>query len=345
LLEGFQPLDVAPALLRHPAADDVRDAYDLAPLPPDARVADGSRWRLWIELPDAMAEAAAGGGRTEPWGRHAVKEGLPVPDDWTARDRDVLRALGWVDPRPAASALFAKTSVTEWKRRMLEEELEEAEAPFAAAGPSEATGGKAGGSPAFAGAAVAKRPRFLAKRGLTPVERGVAYHAVMQHLRLSRELSTADVESLLSDMVLRELLTEEQRAAVDVESVRRFAESEPGLRLARADKTHRELPFSVGLPAAEVYGEAPHGVPLDAETAAETVLVQGIIDCLFEDERGLAIVDYKTDAIRGETGLDELTERYRLQLSVYAKAAEKALGRPVTDRYLYFFDGARAVKL
>ncbi len=327
---------LVPSLLRHPAADALRDAYGLTALPAGARVGDGSRWRLMVELPDAMAEAAAGGGRTEPWGQHAVKEGLPVPDDWTARDRDVLRALGWVDPRPSASALFAKTSVTEWKRRLLEEDMEEAEAPFAAPP-----------APRVASAppAVAKRPRFLTKRGLTPVERGVAYHAVMQHLRLSPGMTSADVESLLSDMVLRELLTEEQRAAVDVESVRRFAESEPGLRLAQAAKAHRELPFSVGLPAAAVYGAAPNGVPLDAETAAETVLVQGIIDCLFEDERGLAIVDYKTDAIRGETGLEELTERYRLQLSVYATAAEKALGRPVTDRYLYFFDGARAVKL
>ncbi|TLS50332.1 helicase-exonuclease AddAB subunit AddA [Paenibacillus antri] len=326
---------LAPSLLRHPAAESVRDAYGLAALPPGARVADGSRWRLMVELPDAMAEAAAAGGRTEPWGQHAVKEGLPVPEDWTARDSDVLRALGWTDPRPSASALFAKTSVTEWKGRLLEEDEEEAEAPFAA--PSPARGPS--------GAAVAKRPRFLAKKGLTPVERGVAYHAVMQHLRLVPGLTTSDVEALLSDMVLRELLTEEQRAAVDVESVWRFATSEPGLRLASAARTHRELPFSVGLPAAEVYGEAPNGVPLDAETAAETVLVQGIIDCLFEDERGLAIVDYKTDAIRGETGLSELTERYRLQLSVYAKAAEKALGRDVPDRYLYFFDGARAVKL
>ncbi|HZG76274.1 MAG TPA: helicase-exonuclease AddAB subunit AddA, partial [Paenibacillus sp.] len=81
---------LVPSLLRHPAAEDVRDAYDLAALPPEARVADGSRWRLWVELPDALAEAAAGGGRTEPWGRHAVKEGLPVPDDWTARDGDVM---------------------------------------------------------------------------------------------------------------------------------------------------------------------------------------------------------------------------------------------------------------
>jgi len=327
---------LAPSLLRHPASDALRERYALAALPPEARVADGSRWRLTVELPDAMREAAAASARTEPWARHAVAEGLPVPDDWTARDGDVLRKLGWTDPRPAASALFAKTSVTEWKRRLLEEDEDEAEAPFAAAPKSAGRG-----SPT----AVAKRPRFLAKRGLTSVERGVAYHAVMQHLTLAPGLTAADVEALLSDMVLRELLTEEQRAAVDVESVRRFAESEPGLRLTAAARAHRELPFSVGLPAAEVYGESPNGIPLDAETAAETVLVQGVIDCLFEDEKGLAIVDYKTDAVRGEAGLDELTERYRLQLSVYAKAAEKALGRPVADRYLYFFDGARAVKL
>src|SRR5690606_17425597 len=100
-----------------------------------------------------------------------------------------------------------------------------------------------------------------------------------------------------------------------------------------------------GLPASEVYGPAPNGVPLDAETASEPVLVQGVIDCLFEDANGWVIVDYKTDAVRGEEGLAALTERYRLQLSVYAKAVEMSLGRPVTDRYLYFFDGARAIKL
>ena len=75
------------------------------------------------------------------------------------------------------------------------------------------------------------------------------------------------------------------------------------------------------------------------------MLVQGVIDCLFEDERGAAIVDFKTDHTAGGQRLDELVRKYRPQLEMYARAAEAALGRPVPDRYLYFFDGARTVKL
>ncbi len=36
-------------------------------------------------------------------------------------------------------------------------------------------------------------------------------------------------------------------------------------------------------------------------TIGETVLIQGVIDCLFEDELGLVLVDYKTDAVKGST--------------------------------------------
>ncbi|HZG84702.1 helicase-exonuclease AddAB subunit AddA [Paenibacillus sp.] len=363
---------LVPALLRHPAAEELREAYGLDAPPAESRVADGSRWRLVASLPgaDALQEAAPASERKEPWVEFAVREARPAPDDWAARDGDVMRVLGWQDPRPAASALFAKTSVTEWKRRLQEEEDEPTNASFPGFGGSAgfggsglAEGGDAESAPerasksaadgaSSAGSAgkppariPAKRPRFLSRRGLTPVERGVAYHTAMQHLALSPGLAAADVEAQLSSLVLRELLTEEQRQAIDVDAVARFAHSEPGQRLMRAGRSHRELPFSVGLPASVVYGEAPHGVPLDEATARETVLVQGIIDCLFEDEQGLAMIDYKTDAVYDEARLAELVAQYRLQLAVYAKAAETALGRPVPDRYLYFFDGARAVKL
>ena len=399
---------LVPALLRHPAADKLREAYELDAPPAESRVADGSRWRLIAALPgvDALREAAPASERKEPWVEFAVREARPAPDDWAARDGDVMRVLGWVDPRPAAAALFAKTSVTEWKRRLQEEEDEPSAADFAGFGVAAGFGGSGlaedaagnasddasvdasdgtldsasngasngasdgtldsasngasvsasngGASVGAAGAGSsakpyarvpAKRPRFLTRRGLTPVERGVAYHTAMQHLALSHELAAADVEAQLSALVLRELLTEEQRQAIDVDAVARFAHSEPGRRLLRAARAYRELPFSVGLPASVVYGEAPHDVPLDEATAQETVLVQGIIDCLFEDEQGLAMIDYKTDAVYDEARLAELVAQYRLQLAVYAKAAETALGRPVPDRYLYFFDGARAVKL
>jgi len=334
VFRGASFLDwLMPALLRHPASEPIRAAYGLEPLPTAARVADGSRWAIHAEGADALREAAPAREATAAWGMHAIEQGKPVPDDWTARDGDVMRLLGWRDPRPLASKLYAKTSVTEWKRR-LEEDDDVSEAAGAA------FRGRSGGS----SGAAAKRPRFMEKRGLTPVERGVAYHAVMQHVPLRPDVGYADVEACLEAMVLKELLTPEQREAIQVEAVARFFESEAGRRVVRASRVFRELPFSVGLPASYVYGDAAGDDPFDAETANETVLVQGVIDCLFEDGDGLSIVDYKTDALY-EGKLDELTERYRLQLGVYAAAVERSLGKPVTGKYLYFFDGSRVVKL
>ena len=52
----------------------------------------------------------------------------------------------------------------------------------------------------------------------------------------------------------------------------------------------------MALPAGEVYK--------DAETAGEPLLVQGIIDCLYETADGLYLLDYKTDRIEGNSGTD-----------------------------------------
>lgn len=336
---------IVPALLRHPSSDSLRDVFGLERLPAESRVDDGSQWHWMTGLPDALGEAAAAADeRKDPWVEGAIGEALPVPEDWTAQDREVERILGWSDPHPMASVLYAKTSVTEWKRRLEEDEDAAAFGEWAGQGaaPESIAGQSFARQRQFR--TPAKRPRFMERKGLTAIERGVAYHAVMQHMSWFPGITAADVDGLLSDMVLRELLTEEQRGSIDVHAVLGFADSEPGRRLQKASAVYRELPFNVGLAAAEVYGPSPHGTPLDAGTAAETVLVQGVIDCLFEDERGLVLVDYKTDAVYGER-LAALTETYRLQLAVYAKAVEKSLGRPVADRYLYFFDGAHTVKM
>ena len=82
----------------------------------------------------------------------------------------------------------------------------------------------------------------------------------------------------------------------------------------------------------------------------EEVLVQGVIDCLFEDEQGLVLVDYKTDAITGrfQNGFEGakpiLADRYRTQLQLYTRAVEGILNKTVTHRYLFFFDGAHLIR-
>ena len=66
----------------------------------------------------------------------------------------------------------------------------------------------------------------------------------------------------------------------------------------------------------------------------EIVLVQGIIDAYFEEEDGFVLVDYKTDRA---DDVNELIEKYRVQLAYYQKALEKVTGKPVKERKIYSF--------
>jgi len=98
------------------------------------------------------------------------------------------------------------------------------------------------------------------------------------------------------------------------------------------------VPFSCMLPASRVYAGS------DGETAQEAIMIQGVIDCLFEDEQGIVLLDYKTDRIAGGNW-EQAAERHRFQLELYAEAIGAVLGRKVDECYVFFFDGGQSVKL
>ena len=68
----------------------------------------------------------------------------------------------------------------------------------------------------------------------------------------------------------------------------------------------------------------------------EKIRLQGIIDCFFEEEDGIVLLDYKTDYVE-EGNEDEIIERYRSQLKYYKDALEKITGKRVKESYLYLF--------
>ena len=53
-------------------------------------------------------------------------------------------------------------------------------------------------------------------------------------------------------------------------------------------------------------------------------------------------MDYKTDYVKEE---QELKNRYRRQLSLYALALEQTTGLKVTEQYLYSFSLGEAVRI
>ena len=66
----------------------------------------------------------------------------------------------------------------------------------------------------------------------------------------------------------------------------------------------------------------------------EKVLIQGIIDVFFAEDGQLVLLDYKTDVIGS---MEELWNRYAVQLDYYEEALSRLMELPVKEKILYSF--------
>ena len=74
----------------------------------------------------------------------------------------------------------------------------------------------------------------------------------------------------------------------------------------------------------------------------EKVIVQGVIDCFFIDDKGeIVLIDYKTDflnrSISDEKVKEELVNMYEVQLNLYAESLAEITGKKVGKIYIYSF--------
>jgi len=73
-------------------------------------------------------------------------------------------------------------------------------------------------------------------------------------------------------------------------------------------------------------------------------VLEGFVDLVLEDGDGLVVVDYKTDRIGGQAGLEDAAVRYRPQVASYALALEEATGRAVRRCVLVFVGDGEAIE-
>ena len=155
---------------------------------------------------------------------------------------------------------------------------------------------------------------------------GNAIHRVMQYIRFC---SCDNLESIKQDihrMVEEQLITAEQAAAVDCESILRFFASPVGLKLQNSANVLREFKFSL-LDDASKYFPGVCG---------ERILLQGVVDCAIIEEDGIVVLDFKTDRVTTDT-LSATAEKYKAQVTAYADALQRIYDRPVKSAKLYFF--------
>lgn len=234
-----------------------------------------------------------------------------LPDAETAAE--LRRRLAFVYPHRAAEGLPSKATATELKAGAFEPDAESAILV-----PS--------------GSNVFREPDFARKdKRLTGVEKGTATHAALQFLNFEKA-ATDGAETEIGRLRAAGLLTEAEAKAVDAGGVNKLVRSGLGRRMLRAEKLQREFRFSVLLPAEKFF---PGG-------QGEEVLLQGAVDCWFEENGGITVVDYKTDRVR----VDEIPARakfYAGQLQAYALALSAITGKPVKETVLYFLTPGIAV--
>ena len=99
----------------------------------------------------------------------------------------------------------------------------------------------------------------------------------------------------------------------------------------------------------EVLRELPFTYAYDGGDGDYQIL-QGIADCLFKEEDGWVLLDYKTDRIRGRFSSaaeadEEMQHQYGIQLNLYKHAIEEIVKIEIKEMVLYLFDGDRTVHI
>ena len=268
---------------------------------------EGLPWDIRL-LSGADFEAPQG------WGGGEGAQAIPLPDGWA-------EGLGWRYPHMACAAIASKLTATQLKGR--EKDAEAAENAVEL-------------RPGASQDVRLRRPVFQGERPLTPAQRGTALHMVMQYLNYGRTGSFEEIAEEVTRLVEGRYITPQQGNAVNPADILAFFRSELGERLRRSKRVEREFKFSLLVPAAGYYPGAEEG---------EEVLLQGVVDCWFEERDGtVTVLDFKTDRV-GVDGIDRRALDYRPQLDAYTRALSQAAGVAVGRRCLWFFSAGRAVEL
>ena len=149
----------------------------------------------------------------------------------------------------------------------------------------------------------------------------------LERLRAADTGLAGELSAQLDALMRRGTLTPAQRRGVRAGDIARYFESEIGRRMLASPRVEREWPFVMRLSAAEALASGEGATD-------ERMLVQGVIDCCFEEEGAWVLVDYKTD----HTGLDpdSVRQRHGAQVRLYRRAAQQA-GLCVRACVVYLF--------
>ena len=278
-----------------------------------ARAKSPADWLIGAALADGGAHLRL---RTiEDASEEAEEPAAQAQPELDAEAEAVLRRnLAYRYPHRAAEDLPSKITATELKGR--DEEDEEAAALL----PKRRR--------------TFRMPDFTREeKPLSGAERGTATHLVLQYMDFTKGDSPEHVKEEIERLRAARFLSDREAEAVDADAVRKLFASKLGQRMLAADALRREFKFSLLIDAGELLGEA----------SGEELLLQGVVDCFFEEDGELTIVDYKTDRLKTRAEAERRAAFYAGQLRSYARALTRICRKPVRECALYFLSVGETV--
>ncbi len=147
--------------------------------------------------------------------------------------------------------------------------------------------------------------------------RFVNFHACTSRENVAQEIRRLQEEGFISS---------EHARMITPETIYLFFSSDVGKKLITCENVLREYKFSL----------LDDGSAYDPSLVGEQILLQGVVDCAMVESDGLTVIDFKTDYVTEES-LQNVANRYAIQVQTYADALSRIFELPVKDKMLYFF--------
>ncbi len=173
-----------------------------------------------------------------------------------------------------------------------------------------------------------RRPAFMEEHQMTAAERGTLTHRALSLIPMEQLRTCDDVSAIvreeLQQMRQQGILSEAELRQIRQPAITGYFKSSLGQRMLKSAKVRREWAFNYRL---------------DGE---DTQLLQGVIDCVFEEDGAWILLDYKTDFIDDPASF---IEKYTMQLNWYSLALQGITKRPVREMWLYSLSRNQAYRV
>ena len=154
---------------------------------------------------------------------------------------------------------------------------------------------------------------------------GTIYHKIMEMVDFNGDFSSQVYEKIIEKIEV----PDEYKKYITYSKISRCVEA---IKSLGGDKFAKELPFISYMPYSSLFDDKNDN----------KVIVQGVADLLVCGENKHYLVDYKTTRIES---VDQLVEKYKVQLMLYKKSLEKALNITIDETFVYSFVLEKLVKV